>query len=170
MVKLRKDTENSNTEALFAEIMNLEQAAWDSKFYIRQPNKITATALFASFFEMHQSGKNTLKSWSTNMSLIIGKSLSEQSLDERLDERAVNLAKTILKTILDAKTNKGQIENKKNPTLNFCIFSTEYSSEIARHKNYQHTLLVTFLAVILMVSRPQSYVCNRCSVLQMQSG
>jgi len=122
MVKIRKDTRKSISEFLFAEIMNLEQIAWDSKFYIRQPNKITATALFGAFFEMHQTGKNTLKSWSANMSLIIGKSLSEQSIDERLDERAVNLAKTVLDTILEAKVHKAHIENKKASCANFLHF------------------------------------------------
>ena len=122
MVKIRKDTGNSNSEVLFADIMDLEAAAWENKFYIRQPNKITARALFQSFFEMHQAGKNTLKSWSTHISLIIGKPLSEQSLDERLNEGVVNLAKAVLKTILDAKINKAQIEHKKKTCSEFSHF------------------------------------------------
>jgi hypothetical protein len=122
MVKIEKTIKSSNSALLFAEIMNLEQAAWDSNFYIRQPNKITATALFASFFETHQSGKNTLKNWSANMSLLIGKSVSEQSIDGRMNERAVTLAKEVLKEILDVKTPKNLIENKKNIFADFLHF------------------------------------------------
>jgi hypothetical protein len=117
--------------AHFAKALNLESLGWTSGFYQQRPNKITSSALFGSFWEMHQSGKNTLKDWTSEMSKSTGEIISEQSLNERLSMRAVNLAKKVLKKALNLKTNKKTIRDsttQKVPSHLHEIFPGSHSN------------------------------------------
>lgn len=119
MVKIIKRIKLDDSQQQYAKVLNLEILGWESGFYQRKPTKITSTALFGSFWQMHQSGKNTLKDWTSELAKSTDEIVSEQSLNERLNMRAVNLAKRVLKKALNLKTNKKTIKKKRRFTRNF---------------------------------------------------
>lgn len=113
MVKIKQSIKKVKSLSLICSELNIEQFGWDSNFYKRQPNKITASSLLESFWRMHQKGKNTLSNWCTQLQGIIGEQVSEQSLNERLNARAVSLAKKVLNEALNLKIDEKKLEKEK---------------------------------------------------------
>lgn len=113
MVKIVKSIKKVKGLSLISKVLNIEQFGWDSSFYKRQPKKITASALFESFWRMHQKGKNTLSNWCTHLQSLIGQPVSEQSLNERLTETTVDLAKKVLTQALNLKIDEEKIQKEQ---------------------------------------------------------
>lgn len=105
MIKLHKKTENTICESdlLFAKYLDIESLGKESGFYKRKPKKITATALFYSFWKMKAKGKNSLENWAFYLGRQIGQPIQRQSLNERLNEKLVALSKMVLIKALNLK-------------------------------------------------------------------
>jgi IS4 transposase len=105
MVNLQKKAENpvSESNLLFAELLEIESLGKESGFYRRKPKKITAIALFYSFWKMQAKGKNSLENWAFYLGRQIGQPITRQSLNERLNEKSVALGKMVLIKALNLK-------------------------------------------------------------------
>jgi len=104
MVKLKKSMSTEVEISLIEQILDFEKLGWQSGFYKRAPKKITAGALFKSFWSMKQLGKNALRNWSSNLGFETGTTVTKQSLNERLNAACIKMAKTALRLILNYKT------------------------------------------------------------------
>ena len=116
MVKLAKQIEVDHQVtqlSLAAETLEFEKNAWDCQFYKRDAKKITATALFMSFWMMQQVGKNTLRNWAVKIGERTMKTVTKQSLDERLNESAVKMGRQTLKKALNLKLDKKHMQKQK---------------------------------------------------------
>jgi hypothetical protein len=116
MQKVQKKTELKKSELktlYFCEVLDLENLAWETGYYQRQAKKITATALFLSFFQMHQNGKNTLRNWCLKLSNLIGQTIKKQSLDGRFKTTTTALAKASLKRVLNHQIDQEKLNQNK---------------------------------------------------------
>lgn len=103
-------------DLLFSKDLGLEELAWESYFYTKQPKKITATALFYSFFKMQSLGKNTLEDWAAILGDFVGETIQKQSLNERFTDKSLKMSKLALKEALNLKIDKSTLENEKKTT------------------------------------------------------
>jgi len=91
------------SEKKIAKDLDLENHAWLSKFYKKEPEKITATGLFMGFWKMADSKSNSLRNWALHTGQETGKAVSKQGLNNRLSWSAMELVKMVLKHALDLK-------------------------------------------------------------------
>lgn len=125
MVNLQKKTEKSVCESnlLFAKSLEIESLGKESDFYKRKPKKITATALFYSFWRMQAKGKNSLENWAFYLGKQIGQPITRQSLNERLNEKSVALGKMVLIKALNLKPQPRQQKISKKLKDKLKIFN-----------------------------------------------
>ncbi len=116
MVKVEKSTGSSFSPTdmgLIGQVVDFEKLGWQSGFYTRRPKKITAGALFRSYWSMKQLGKNALRNWSSHLGFEALTTVTKQSLNERLGEGSTEMAKLALRSVLDHSTKKGAIAVQK---------------------------------------------------------
>ena len=115
----RTSSEEQEEEKKIAKDLDLEHFGWASKFYKKEPEKITVTGLFMGFWKMADRKENTLRSWALHTGQETGNPVSKQGLDNRLSWPAIELVKMVLKHALKLKLSshfkkeKEEAANKK---------------------------------------------------------
>lgn len=112
MTKLQTSCQSTDIDSLLS-LLNVEQAASQTGFYQRNPQKITASSFVKGFWQMYQKGKNTLRNWAVQVGCIIEDSVRKQSIDNRLQEPGVKLSKLLLKNALNTGLGEEWICEKK---------------------------------------------------------
>lgn len=118
MVKLIKSAPKPSAQTgigLIEQILDFEKLGWQSGFYKRAPKKITAGALFKSFWSMKQLGKNALRNWSSHLGFETRTTVTKQSLNERLNADCIEMARSALSSILNYKIKKQLPVGPKKP-------------------------------------------------------
>lgn len=113
MIKVSNSVEKLKQEQALTRVakqLKIEQIAWQTNYYQKSCQKITASSLVLGFWHMLQQGKNTLRNWSIQAGNHEGTAITKQSLNERLTHRTVKMAKTILQRALDKKINRGRLQ------------------------------------------------------------
>ena len=167
MVKIGK---NSISGLPVPDILALENFGRESGFYKRQPDKITPTALFMSFWEMHRNGKNTLKNRPTNLGRSAGKTVTGQSLDGRINGRAVKLSKMVLKRALDFGGAKKGLKKKRKRSKIYAGFSTGFFSGTAPPNNCPAAWAAFSPAAIPAARQPPCCGSGHCLIFQKKNG
>lgn len=116
MVKIiGKISKVKSVESKITEDLELEELAWESKFYKVSPKKITASNLLLGFWEMQRKGKNSLRNWAIECGMLLDNatSISKQAINERLNNNCLTLMRSVLKKALGLKYSavKNKLEN-----------------------------------------------------------
>lgn len=112
MAKLQTSSENTDFDYVLS-LLDVENLAFDTGFYQRSPQKITASSFMKGFWQMQQKGKNSLRNWGVQVGSIIQDSVRKQSIDNRLSESGVKLCKMVLKKALNTGVNQDWLSSKK---------------------------------------------------------
>lgn len=110
----KKPSSNDVAEKKIAKDLKLEEFAWKSEFYKKEPEKITATGLFMGFWKMGDMKENSLRSWAAHTGQETGEAVSKQGLDNRLSWSAVELVKMVLQHALQLKLKEHFDERKQD--------------------------------------------------------
>ena len=110
----KKPSEQSDEEKKVAKDLDLENFGWSSKFYKKEPEKITVTGLFMGFWKMADRKENSLRSWALHIGQETNEAVSKQALDNRLSWSALELVKMVLKYALSLKLSDYFTKEKKD--------------------------------------------------------
>jgi len=72
--------EEEEEEKKIAKDLDLENFGWSSKFYKKEPEKITVTGLFMGFWKMADRKENSLRIWALHTGQETNKPVSKQGL------------------------------------------------------------------------------------------
>lgn len=114
--KLKKSWTTSEPEKKIAKDLKLEHFGWTSKFYKKEPEKISVTGLFMGFWKMADRKENSLRCWALHTGQQTGKAVSKQGLNNRLSWPALELVKMVLKHALQLKLHEYFEQEKDDET------------------------------------------------------
>lgn len=84
----------------------IEDLAWQTGFKKRCSGKIDAPAFLIGFFQMVLSGHYSLRNWASQISLIIGDTVSPQAIANKLQFRQLHFVHQLFLTALQSKFQK----------------------------------------------------------------
>lgn len=105
--------------------LNVEQKAWETKFYRAEPRKINVTNLILGFFSMALIGKNGYSRWAGHIAALIEGTVSKVALWNRMNKEQVDCLRAILEETFKVKVYQQYVSSKNDRAL-FSPFAEVY--------------------------------------------
>ena len=90
----------------FLSQLDMENLAIQTRFCIRTPRKITTEFFLLSFFNVMLKKCYSLRQWASELSFLVGQSISFQAIAKRLQFRQLPFLKALLLRGLEAQLNR----------------------------------------------------------------
>ncbi len=105
MVKIKSRLEVAQAPCVFEgfnldDPASVERVAWESGYYVLESKKVSASHLVPAFFQMVQSGKNSLRDWAVRIGVMFGGTLQKSSLHDRLGPRTLGFSQALLQAVM----------------------------------------------------------------------
>lgn len=84
----------------------VDQVAWESGYYFSEAKKVPASLLVPAFFQMAQSGKNSLRDWALRIGVMSGNTLHKSSLHDRLGPRTLDFSQALLRSVMEGQMGR----------------------------------------------------------------
>lgn len=95
------------------EKLELEQRAWECRYYKRSPQKLTISSIVEGFWMMQKHGVNTLRNWAVFSGLQISSTVTKQAIDNRLNGSLLKVLEQTLLHSLSLKLDTKWLSKKK---------------------------------------------------------
>lgn len=105
--------------------LNVEQIAWETRFYKAGPKKVSITNLMLGFFSMALTGKNGYSKWAEHIGGLIAGTVSKVALWKRMNNEQVQCLQAILEETFNIKVYQQYLSGKNDKVL-FSPFGEVY--------------------------------------------